>query len=92
MAKKQQDLGDIFKRTEQPGQEPEQPNPVKARGVGLRQSEWWEMEGIAEEFGMTVHELSVYAIRYFLNKFHAGEVQTETRKTLSGLEPLKPEE
>ena len=57
---------------------------VRARGVGLRLSEWKRITEIAGELGMNTHELSVWALRYFIRQYAAGEIETETKKTLPG--------
>jgi len=59
-------------------------DPVRARGVGLRLSEWKRITEIAGELGMNTHELSVWALRYFIRQYAAGEIETETKKTLPG--------
>lgn len=83
MAKKQ-DLGDIFKRTE-PAQPPtEEADPVTPRGVGLRQSEWAQFNGIARELGMKPHALALWVLRDFIRRYDAGEIRTQTRKSLPG--------
>ncbi|MEA3349927.1 MAG: hypothetical protein U9Q82_04835 [Chloroflexota bacterium] len=63
----------------------EKENPVKARGVGLRESEWKEIEQIAGELNTTPHGLAVYAIRDFVKKYKAGDIETQKTQTLPGL-------
>jgi hypothetical protein len=70
---------DLFKKTDS------EKDPIKSRGVGLRESEWAEIEGIADELNTTPHGLAVYAIRDFLTRYKAGEIETKTQKTLPGL-------
>jgi hypothetical protein len=54
---------------------------IKSRGVGLKQSEWEEVEKIAYDLGIKPYALAAYAIRYFLKAWHEGKIKTETRKT-----------
>lgn len=54
---------------------------VRSRGVGLKQSEWEEIEQIADTLGMKPYALAAYAIRYFLKHWHEGKIKTQTRKT-----------
>jgi hypothetical protein len=77
----------LFDKTEseQP-QEETQANPVKAYGVGLRVSEWQQIETIAGEMGMTKHALAAYALKDFLKRWEAGEIQTETKPSLPELD------
>jgi len=85
MAKKKPDMSDIFAKTEPEGAAEEQPDPVKSIGVGLRESEWVKFETVADELGTNRHSLAKYALRDFLRRYEAGEIQTETRKTLPDL-------
>ncbi len=54
---------------------------IKARGVGLKLSEWEEIEKIADDLGATPYAVAAYGIRYFLKAWHEGKIKTETRKT-----------
>ena len=53
---------------------------VKARGVGLASSEWAEFDKVAQELGMKPHALRVYAMRYFMQNYKTGDIQTKTEK------------
>jgi len=77
---------DPLRRTEpaQP-QEEEQPDPVQPVGIGLKTSEWERMQEIADELGIKRHALAMWALRDFMQRYEAGEIQTETKKTLPGL-------
>jgi len=56
---------------------------VKARGVGLRESEWNRLEEIAGELGVTRHNLMLYVLRDFIQRYEAGyRPETETKTTL----------
>lgn len=56
---------------------------VKARGVGLRESEWNRLEEIAGELGVTRHNLMLYVLRDFIRRYEAGyRPETETKTTL----------
>ena len=83
---KQSDMSNIFKKTEPEGpSESKTDDKVKAGGIGLKSSEWQRYEDIADELGMTRHALATYALRDFLKRYGAGEIQTETRPRLPGL-------
>ncbi len=74
----------LFRKTE-PSQPPtEADDPVKPRGIGLRQSEWARLETIARELGLKPHALALWAMRDFLRRYDAGEIRTETHKRLPG--------
>jgi hypothetical protein len=51
-------------------------------GVAIKESEWLEFAKIAKELGMNRHELSVWALRDFMRRYQAGEIQTRIQKTL----------
>lgn len=71
-------MSDIFAKTtgEQPG------DPITSSGLGLRQSEWAEINRIAAELGIKPHAVTVYAVRYFMAQYKAGKIQPETKKAL----------
>ena len=54
---------------------------IKARGVGLKVSEWEEVEKIADDLGTTPYAVAAYGIRYFLKAWHEGRIKPETKKT-----------
>jgi hypothetical protein len=56
---------------------------IKARGVGLKVSEWQELEQIAKDLDVTVHYLTSYGVRYFLKDYRQGKIKPETKKTQS---------
>jgi len=68
-------------------------DPVKAHGIGLRQSEWDKLAEIAQALGWKSskgwnrHKVAVYAIRYFLKHIETGELELQEpkHKTLPGL-------
>jgi hypothetical protein len=84
MAKKD-DLGGIKLHTT-PKTQPEEPeaDPIKPRGVGLHKSEWQKFDKIARELGMKPHALSLWAIRDFMRRYQAGEIETQQSKKLIG--------
>lgn len=88
MAKKQTSgLDELFQRTEpaEPQAQEQPEDPVRAIGIGLKVSEWALMEEIATEMGVTRHALAMWALRDFMQRYDAGEIQTQTRPTLPGL-------
>jgi len=60
-------------------------SPVITSGLGLRQNEWQELEDAGAEFGLSRHGMTAYAVRYFLAKYRAGEIEIESKPTLPGL-------
>ena len=85
MAKKKQDLSDIFAKTE-PGPQ-EAKDPVMPVGIGIKTSEWARMGEIAQDLDITRHALAMWALRDFIRRYDAGEIETrtETKQTLAGL-------
>lgn len=79
---KQQQLDDIFKKTEgKPGAKPtETPSEVPsggrtiAVGVGLKEAEVAELDKIVDKLDITRNVLMRYAIRYFLSQYNAGAI------------------
>ncbi len=53
---------------------------IRARGVGMKESEWAELEKIAKEIGVTVHAAASYGIKYFMRDYKAGKIKTQTKK------------
>jgi hypothetical protein len=84
MAKKKQDLSDIFAKTEPSPREAK--DPVMPVGIGLKTSEWARMGEIAQDLDTTRHALAMWALRDFLRRYESGEIKTksETRKVLPG--------
>ena len=90
MAKRQkidpEKMAKLITRTEPDQPQPEQPeDPVKAIGIGLKESEWQRLESIAGELGETRHAVAAYTLRDFIKRFDPGEIRTETKRTLPGL-------
>jgi hypothetical protein len=82
MAKKTPSIKGLFDRTTQ-SEAAQDDDIVKARGVGLKISEWQELENIAGDLGVTLHAVSVYAMRYFVKQYKAGNIKAEKRTTHS---------
>jgi hypothetical protein len=49
-------------------------DPVKPRGIGLRESEWQLLELIGNEFDETVNAIAVWALRDFIKRYQKGEL------------------
>ena len=62
-------------------EEPPEKDKVESYGVGLRKSEWQRYDEIAAEMQMTKHGVALFALRYFLKQYDAGEVETGTKPT-----------
>ena len=76
----------LFSKTESEQPQAQTTDEVKSSGVGLRESEWQQIEAIAEEMGITKHAVAAYALRYFLKSYDAGEIKTETKPSLPGMD------
>jgi hypothetical protein len=69
-------------RKAQPVQQAQPSDPVTAKGVPLRASEWAELDRIVEEYDSprpTLASLLSYFVRYGLADYRAGKI-TLTRK------------
>ena len=51
------------------------PDKVIPIGIGLKKSTWGKIEKIAEDLGVSRHAVTVYLIRYALNKYESGELE-----------------
>ena len=56
---------------------------IQSRGIGLKLSEWEEIDKIAAELELTPHAVTAYGIRYFLRDWHAGKIKPQVKKTHS---------
>ena len=81
MAKKPA-IGNLFSKTEQ-AQPSRGEDKIDAKGVGLKLSEWQEIEDRAKALGMTRHGLAAILLRYGLEHLRSGKIKTktETQKT-----------
>lgn len=82
MAKKPA-IGNLFSKTEsQPSMGDDK---IDAKGVGLKLSEWQEIEDRAKALGMTRHGLAAILLRYGLEHLRTGKIKTktETQKTIT---------
>jgi hypothetical protein len=80
MAKKRPSL---FEKTTTGEEQPaEQPDRVKPRGIGLRESEWNRLEEIAGELSSNVHSLAQWALRDFIERYDAGDLPITQKPTL----------
>lgn len=75
---KQQQLDDIFKKTEgttgaKPTEVPSGGRTI-AVGVGLKEAEVAELDKIVDKLDITRNALMRYAIRYFLSQYNAGAI------------------
>ena len=79
----------LFEKTEsaQPQESPAKPkDEVKSYGVGLRESEWLQIEAIAAEMSITKHAVAAYALKDFLKRWDAGEIETQARPSFPDLD------
>lgn len=77
MAKKPKMTG-LFDKTES---EAKTDDPIESWGVGMKASEWRDVEKIAAELGTSRHKIAAYGLRYFLSAYHEGKIKPETKKT-----------
>ena len=71
-------------KQKKPKKPPKGPEDVSPRGVGLKVIEWKRFDKIARELGMKPHALSLWAIRDFMRRYEAGEIETKMSKKLIG--------
>lgn len=81
MAKKKP-LIDVFTKTSNEAQ-PAQDDLIEAKGVGLKSSEWAEIEQRAQSLGMTRHGLAAILLRYGLDHLRQGKIKTKTEKQIT---------
>ena len=79
MAKKKQDLSDIFAKTEPaPGATAEYSDldagKIQSTGVGLKQGEIAALDAIAADLEITRNAIMRFAIRYFIIQHRAGNI------------------
>ena len=74
-------IGNLFEKTET--QRNKKDDIIDAKGVGLKLSEWQEIEDRAKALGMTRHGLAAILLRYGLDQLRTGKIKTktETQKT-----------
>ena len=69
----------LIRKTEPPPdqtQDKAPADPIRTSGLGLRMSEWAELDRIADEVGTKPHALIVYAIRIFIDAYKQGKQPT----------------
>ena len=81
MAKSKPSVKGMFEKTTPAASEKKPKDIIEARGVGLKQSEWAQLEKISKELGVSLHSVTAYGVRYFLKAYQAGKITPETRKT-----------
>ena len=81
MAKRQKLGADLFSKTD--SKQATASDKIKARGVGLKESEWAEIEKIAGEMGQTAHYVSAALLRHGLEAYRAGKLKPKTNKVQS---------
>ena len=90
MAKKdavKEGMTDLFKKTEpEPGEKKsakKTDDKIIARGVGLKESEWAELQKVADEQSTNLHAVTAYGVRYFLKEYKAGKVKIKQKNTVT---------
>jgi hypothetical protein len=79
----------LIRKTEDAPAQPEtEKDLVKPRGIGLKDSEWRQLDAIGAELASNAHALAAWAIRDFIRRYESGELptRTETKTTLPGLD------
>ena len=83
MAKEKPDLTNIFAKTDQASKQAQDATgPTITKGVGLKESEWAELQEIGAELAQTQHAMTAYAVRYFLKQYRTGKIPLENKPTL----------
>ncbi len=54
-------------------------NPVSARGLALRESEWIELDAIAAKHGATLSSLITLLARHGRDEMRAGRLKLKTK-------------
>lgn len=76
---------DVFQKTT--SEDIQQPltadDVIEANGVGLKKSEWAEIEQLAQRMGITRHKLAAMLLRYGLDHLRSGKIKTKTEKTIT---------
>ncbi len=87
MAKRAKIENDLFKKTDAKSKSKAgDDSPVITKGLGLRGSEWQELEDLAAELGLqSRHAMTAYAVRYFLKQYRDGKIEMQNKPTLPGL-------
>lgn len=80
MVKTKPSVKGLFDKTEANQGAPQ--DIIKSRGVGLKESEWRDLETIAGELDITLHAVSAYLLRYGLKEYRAGKIKPAAKKTL----------
>jgi len=83
MAKRAEINTNLFAKSEPIETKSEEKDVIEAQGVGLKKSEWAELDTIAADLGMTSHALRVYAVRHFLAQYKAGKIKTADKTVKS---------
>jgi hypothetical protein len=52
---------------------------VSSRGVSLKDSEWRELDAIADDLGWKPGAVLQYAARHFMKSYRSGEIKTKTK-------------
>ena len=81
MAKAKPSMKGLFEKTAPAAGTPAAQDIIKARGVGLKESEWAELQKVADELGTNLHAVTAYGVRYFLKAYKAGKIKPETKET-----------
>jgi len=67
---------DVFSKT---GSQPTA-DPMEARGVGLKRSEWEDLDQRARALGLSAHALALILLRYGINHLKTGKIKPSTEK------------
>ena len=81
MAKAKPSMTDLFKKTE-PSQAAGA-DIIKACGVGLKESEWAELQKVADAFGTNLHAVTAYLLRYGLKEYKTGKIKPEKKQPVT---------
>ena len=82
MAKAKPSMKGLFEKTEAKEGEKKPDDIIKARGVGLKLSEWAELEKMADAFEMNLHALTARLVRRGLKEYQDGKIKPEKKQTV----------
>lgn len=69
---------DLFSQTDRDQAEQDK---IKARGVGMKESEWLEVDELARKLQVTPHAFAAYGLRKFIELYKAGKIKVEVKTT-----------
>ena len=81
------DFAKLQKQPQDPKKKKKDPEAKRAVGVQLKNKEWDRLAEIAKELGHNRHELTIYILRDFIERYNQGERPKTRTKTVTVLDP-----